>query len=297
MTTNHRLFQGSIVALVTPMKDDGQIDYPGLCRLIDWHIECGSSGLVIMGTTGESATVTEQEHFKIVETAIAHSDKRIPIIAGCSSPATQKAVALAKSLNALKPDAFLCVTPYYVKALQDGLYRHFSDVAEACQSPVLLYNVPSRTACDLNNETVIKLANNSNIVGIKDAVGDISRSKELIDSLGNKFCLLSGDDPTAYEFMKSGGAGVITVTGNVAPEKMSRWCNLLLDGKMAESKAISDNLTTLHEAMFIESNPMPAKWALRKLAKIEAGIRLPLTQPSVEAQHAIEKAMLDCGIL
>ncbi len=296
MTDNHRLFQGSIVALVTPMKDDGQIDYPGLCRLIDWHIKCGSNGLVIMGTTGESATITEQEHFKIVETAIAHSDKRIPIIAGCSSPATQKAVALAQSLNRLKPDAFLCVTPYYVKALQEGLYRHFSEVAKACQSPVLLYNVPSRTACDLNNETVIKLANNSNIVGIKDAVGDIPRSKELIDSIGDDFCLLSGDDPTAYEFIKSGGVGVITVTGNIAPESMSRWCNLLLDGEMVESKIISDALLPLHEAMFIESNPIPAKWALNRLAKIESGIRLPLTQPSTKAQQSIEKAMLKCGI-
>lgn len=297
MSANHRLFQGSIVALVTPMKDDGHIDYAGLCRLIDWHIECGTSGLVIMGTTGESATITEQEHFKIVETAIAHSDKRIPIIAGCSSPATQKAVILAKSLNVLKPDAFLCVTPYYVKALQEGLYRHFSEVAEVCQSPVLLYNVPSRTACDLRNETVIKLANNSNIVGIKDAVGDISRSKDLIESIGSHFCLLSGDDPTAYEFMKSGGVGVITVTGNVAPDKMNRWCKLLLEGEMVESKVISDSLKPLHDAMFIESNPMPAKWALNRLERIEAGIRLPLTQPSIEAQHVIEKAMLKCGIL
>ena len=297
MSANHRLFRGSIVALVTPMKDDGQIDYPGLCRLIDWHIDCGTSGLVIMGTTGESATITEQEHFKIVETAIAHSDRRIPIIAGCSSPATQKSVMLAKSLNVLKPDAFLCVTPYYVKALQEGLYRHFSEVAEACQSPVLLYNVPSRTACDLNNETVIKLASNNNIVGIKDAVGDISRSKELIDSLGSEFCLLSGDDPTAYEFMKLGGVGVITVTGNVAPAKMSRWCNLLLDGEMVESKTISDSLMILHDAMFIESNPMPAKWALNRLARLEAGIRLPLTQPSIEAQHVIENAMFECDIL
>ena len=297
MSANHRLFQGSIVALVTPMKDDGQIDYAGLCRLIDWHIECGTSGLVIMGTTGESATITEQEHFKIVETAIAHSDKRIPIIAGCSSPGTQKAVMLAKSLNVLKPDAFLSVTPYYVKAMQEGLYRHFSEVAQACKSPVLLYNVPSRTACDLNNETVIKLANNSNIVGIKDAVGDIRRSKELIDSLGSDFCLLSGDDPTAFEFMKLGGVGVITVTGNVAPDKMSRWCNLLLDGELVKSKAISDSLTNLHEVMFVESNPMPAKWALNRLARIETGIRLPLTQPSIEAQHVIEKAMLECGIL
>lgn len=296
MTSNQRLFQGSLVALVTPMKDDGQIDYPGLCRLIDWHIECGTSGLVIMGTTGESATITEQEHFKIVETAIAHCDKRIPIIAGCSSPATQKAVMLAKSLNVLKPDAFLCVTPYYVKALQEGLYRHFSEVAEACQSPILLYNVPSRTACDLNNETVIKLASNSNIVGIKDAVGDIVRSKELIDTLGSHFCLLSGDDPTAYEFMALGGVGVITVTGNVAPEKMSRWCSLLLDGETVESKAIFDSLKPLHDAMFIESNPMPAKWALNRLAKIESGIRLPLTQPSTQAQQSIEKAMLECGI-
>jgi 4-hydroxy-tetrahydrodipicolinate synthase len=297
MKSNHRLFQGSIVALVTPMKDDGQIDYTALCRLIDWHIECGTSGLVIMGTTGESATVTEQEHFKIVETAITHSDKRIPIIAGCSSPATQKTIELAKSLNVLNPDAFLCVTPYYIKAMQEGLYRHFSEVADACHSPVLLYNVPSRTACDLENETVIKLANNSNIVGIKDAVGDIQRSKELIDGLGDNFCLLSGDDPTAYEFIKSGGVGVITVTGNVVPDKMSQWCNLLLEGEILESKVIFDNLMPLHEAMFVESNPMPAKWALKKLAKIESGIRLPLTQPSIDAQQRIKRAMQQCGIL
>ena len=297
MTSNQRLFKGSIVALVTPMKDDGQIDFAGLRHLIDWHIECGTSGLVIMGTTGESATVTELEHFKVVQTAIAQSDRRIPIIAGCSSAATYKAVALADSLNVLNPDAFLCVTPYYVKAPQEGMYRHFSAVAEACQSPVLLYNVPSRTACDLSNETVIRLANNSNIVGIKDAVGDIARSKELIDCLGDDFCLLSGDDPTAYEYMKQGGVGVITVTGNVAPEKMSQWCNLLLEGELVESKAISESLIPLHDAMFVESNPMPVKWALNRLDKIESGIRLPLTQPSTKAQQSIERAMLECGIL
>ncbi len=297
MTSNQRLFQGSIVALVTPMKDDGQIDFAGLCQLIDWHIECGTSGLVIMGTTGESATVTEHEHFKTVEAAIAHSDRRIPIIAGCSSVATHKAVELADSLNVLNPDAFLCVTPYYVKALQEGLYRHFSQVADACHSPLLLYNVPSRTGCDLNNNTVIRLANNTNIVGIKDAVGDIARSRELIDSLGDDFCLLSGDDPTAYEYIKQGGVGVITVTGNLAPEKMSQWCNLLLAGEMVESKAISESLIPLHDALSVESNPMPAKWALNRLAKIESGIRLPLTQPSTKAQQSIERAMLECGIL
>ena len=297
MTSHNRLFQGSLVALITPMKENGQIDYTRLCQLIDWHIESGTSGLVIMGTTGESAAVLEQEHVKIVETAISHTNQRIPIIAGCGSSSTQKAVALVRSLNRLKPDAFLCVTPYYVKALQEGLYRHFSEVARVCESPLLLYNVPSRTACDLHNETVIKLAKNNNIVGIKDAVGDIARAKELMDAVGADFCLLSGDDPTAHEYMLLGGVGVITVTGNVVPKRMSQWCNLVLEGEYEQSRAIFESIMPLHDAMFVESNPMPAKWALNRMGKIDVGIRLPLTTPSVDAQQLIEKAMQQCGIL
>lgn len=297
MASNNRLFRGSIVALITPMKENGQIDHHCLRQLIDWHVESGTNGLVIMGTTGESASILEQEHVEVVETAIVHANGRLPIIAGCGSPSTQKAVMLANSLNDLKPDAFLCVTPYYVKALQEGLYRHFSEVARVCNSPLLLYNVPSRTACDLKNETVIKLAKNNNIVGIKDAVGDLLRSKELIDSIGTDFCLLSGDDPTAYEYMKLGGAGVITVTGNVVPKRMSQWCNMMLDGEYDESKAIFDSLEPIHHAMFFESNPMPAKWVLNRMGKVETGIRLPLTMPSIEAKKLIEKNMQQCNVL
>jgi len=296
MTSKNRLFRGSLVALITPMFENGDIDFDSLRQLIDWHIESGTSGLVIMGTTGESATILEEEHFLIVEAAISYADKRIPIIAGCSSPSTKKATKLASSLSALKPDAFLCVTPYYVKALQEGLYRHFSEVSEACDAPMLLYNVPSRTACDLQNDTVIKLSNNNNIVGIKDAVGDLKRSKELIDEIGDRFCMLSGDDPTAYEFMRLGGVGIITVTGNVAPKAMSQWCNGVLDGEFEQSKKVFNDLMPLHDAMFVESNPMPAKWALNRLGKIEQGIRLPLTMPSKGAKQIIEQTMQQCGI-
>jgi len=292
-----KLFKGSIVALVTPMKNDGQIDYDGLRQLIDWHIESGTDALVIMGTTGESASVTKQEHLAIVKSAIEHTNKRIPIIAGCSSPSTQNTLELAEALNELRPDALLCVTPYYIKPMQEGLYQHFSLIAEVSNAPIILYNVPARTACDLENETLIRLASNSNIIGIKDAVADIPRAKQLMGALGSDFCFLSGDDHSAYEYMLAGGTGVISVTGNIAPKQMSRWCQLLLDKELVESKALFESLIPLHDAMFIESNPIPVKWVLNKMAKIDLGIRLPLTQPSVDAQQRIESIMQKCGIL
>jgi len=297
MTSNNRLFNGSIVALVTPMKDDGQIDYVGLCQLIDWHLECGTDGLVIMGTTGESALVTQKEHLKVVKVAIQHANNKIPIIAGCSSPSTHATIELAKALNELKPDSLLCVTPYYIKPMQEGLYQYFSQVAEVSTSPIILYNVPDRTACDLENETVIKLANNNNIVGIKDAVADIPRARQLMDAIGNDFCYLSGNDHSAYEYMLNGGVGVITVTGNIVPKEMSQWCKLMLDREFVKAKTLFESLVPLHNAMFIESNPIPVKWALNKMAKIKSGIRLPLTQPSVDARQSIENALLQLKLL
>lgn len=290
MTVRRPLFAGSIVALVTPMKENGKVDYTSLKRLIDWHIVKGTTGIVLIGTTGESTSVSMQEHLKIVESALEFSDKRLPVIVGCSSPSTRKAIKLVLSLNELEPDGFLCVTPYYVKASQEGLYRHFMGVADACKRPLILYNVPNRSACDLKNETVIRLARQSNIAGLKDASGDISRPLELVNELGKDFCLLSGDDFTAFEFIKRGGSGVISVTANVAPNKMSQWCDLLLAGKFEKSQTIFDSLKPLHEAMFVESNPIPVKWALFKKGLIESGIRLPLIMPSIQAQKKIEKA-------
>ena len=297
MTPNKRLFKGSIVALVTPMKSDGQIDYAGLHQLIDWHIDSGTDGLVIMGTTGESASVTRQEHLDIVKSAIEHTNKRVPVIAGCSATSTQSTSELATELNKLNPDAVLCVTPYYIKPMQEGLYQHFSQVADVSDSPVILYNVPARTACDLENETVVKLSNHSNIIGIKDAVADIPRAKQLIDSIEGGFCFFSGDDLSAYDYMLNGGDGVISVTANIVPKQMSKWCRLLLDKNVDDAKRLFDTLIPLHDAMFVESNPIPVKWVLNKMAKIDKGIRLPLTQPSIEAQQRINDTMRQCGIL
>lgn len=292
----NKLFSGSLVALVTPMLVDGKIDYDCLCRLIDWHIASGTQGLVIMGTTGESSLVSVEEHLAIVKAAISHTKERIPVIAGCSSASTFKAVELVKNLNELGPDGYLCVAPYYVKPSQSGMIAHFKAVADTAKSPLILYNVPTRTACDLTNESVVELARHPNIIGIKDAVGDIARAQSLFGSLGETFNFLSGDDASAYDYILKGGHGVISVTANVAPEIMSKWCHLLLQQNVAEQKKsqahkLFDQLMPLHQQLFVEGNPIPVKWALTQMNKISTGIRLPLTQPSQQSQKKIAEAL------
>ncbi|MDH5433754.1 MAG: 4-hydroxy-tetrahydrodipicolinate synthase [Gammaproteobacteria bacterium] len=275
------MFRGSLVALVTPMTQSGEIDYQALTSLIDWHIESGTHGLVVMGTTGESSLVSQDELVATVAATVEYVSGKIPVIAGCGSASTQHVLDLLGELNNVDVDGYLCVTPYYVKPSQEGLITHYQQVAEAADKPVLLYNVPGRTACDLSNESVVVLSQHPNIVGIKDATGDIDRVKELKKSLPEDFVLLSGDDATALDFMKAGGHGVISVTANIAPKAMSLWCEMMLkkaDKRQAEE--IFEQLMPLHEKLFIEGNPIPIKWAMHYISKIEDGIRLPLSQPS-----------------
>jgi 4-hydroxy-tetrahydrodipicolinate synthase len=297
MALDSRLFSGSFVALVTPMNSLGEVEFSQLRELIEWHIEQGTDGLVIMGTTGESSTVSEQEFLQITKKAIAYANGRIPVIVGCGAASTAKAVSIVEHVNPLKPDGFLCVTPYYVKPSQEGLYQHYCKVADACDAPLILYNVPGRTSCDLLNETVIRLAAHPKIIGIKDAVGDIERARQLFNAIPKGFCWFSGDDETAYDYVKFGGDGVISVTANVVPKQMSEWCELALAGNSEQAKDVFDEILPLHQAMFVESNPVPVKWALSMTGQIGEGIRLPLTHPSDENKLLIEKALRAADIL
>jgi len=293
-------FSGSWVALVTPMSVDGIIDYACLRELIEWHIQSGTHGLVMMGTTGESSLVSIEEHVEVVKVALEYSNKRIPIIAGCGSAATFKVIDLVKKLNPLKPDGYLCVTPYYIKPSQDGLISHFKAVADICDAPLILYNVPSRTACDLANDSVIELAQHENIIGIKDAVGNIERAVDLFKKLDKEFVYLSGDDETAFDFVVQGGDGVISVTANIAPAPMSLWCEKLLSNRFTkqvseqeinDARQVFNQLMPLHKKLFVEANPIPLKWALNFIKKIPAGIRSPLTLPSLQSQNEIAEAI------
>ena len=293
------MFKGSIVALVTPMRENASIDEVALRDLVDWHVSSGTHGLVIMGTTGESSLVSEDEHIEAVKIAIEQAKGRLKIIAGCGSASTAKAVELVERLNLLKPDGFLCVTPYYVKPTQKGLIQHFRVVADACKAPLILYNVPGRTCCDLQNDTIVTLSNHNNIVGVKDATGEIDRLTELMAALGDGFCYLSGDDETAFEFMLQGGHGVITVTGNVAPTEVSRWCELLLlrsPQTIQEAEVIFERLACLNQVLFIEANPIPVKWALAQMNKLVESIRLPLTSPEEASKIEIKKALKKSAI-
>lgn len=289
-------FTGSFVALVTPMHSNGEIDYVSFKSLIDWQIACGTHGLVIMGTTGESPLVSVDEHVEVIKVAIEHVKGRVPVIAGCGSASTQHVVELVTKLNPLNPDAYLCVVPYYIKPSQSGLIAHFQTIADVCQSPLFLYNVPSRTACDLADESVVELAKHNNIIGIKDATGDLKRAEKLFSQLGESFIFLSGDDATAYEYVTKGGNGVISVTANIAPKAMSLWCESLLkpvvvDDEVEQGKLLFGQLKLLHDKLFIEANPIPVKWSLAFMDKIPLGIRLPLTQPSAESQSIIKDVL------
>ena len=289
-------FKGSIAAMVTPMAENGQIDFAQVRQLVSWHLEQGSDGLVIIGTTGESGSVSQAEHLEVVATAIDQAAGRLVIITGCGATSTQKAVDLAKQLNQYKPDGFLCVTPYYLKPTQEGLYQHFNCVADACDAPLILYNVPGRTACDLQNETVVGLAAHENIVGLKDAVADIERFRALTKMLDGDFDLLSGDDLTAFDFIQAGGCGVISVTANVAPRAMADWCRLLAAGQVEAARQIFERLVPLHHALFVEPNPIPVKWVLAQLRDIPTGIRLPLTPPTDATQDILRAAINQCNL-
>jgi 4-hydroxy-tetrahydrodipicolinate synthase len=285
-----------MVAMVTPMHPDGAVDDGALAKLVEYHVENGTDAIIAVGTTGESATLDTEEHCQVIGRVVELASGRLPVIAGTGANSTTEAIHLTRQAGELGADACLLVTPYYNKPTQHGLYLHFKAIADAVDIPQILYNVPGRTACDMLPETVEKLAGIDNIVGIKEASGEIERIGELVSRCGPDFAVLSGEDHLALETILAGGRGVISVTANVAPAAMHEMCSLALDGDVESARRVDDRLRDLHAALFVESNPIPAKWALNERGLIPAGIRLPLT-PLSDAYHerlrqAMQKAEL-----
>jgi 4-hydroxy-tetrahydrodipicolinate synthase len=278
------MLQGSLVAIVTPMTPNGELDIPALNRLIEFHIAQGSDGIVIVGTTGESPTVDFDEHCLLIKTAVNQVAGRVPVIAGTGANATKEAIMLTQKAKALGADACLLVAPYYNKPTQAGLYQHFLAVADAVDIPQIIYNVPGRTGCDISNDTTIKLATHKNIVGIKDATGGIERGTDLLLRAPKDFAIYSGDDATSLSLMLLGGHGVISVTANIAPKLMHEMCVAALKGDAMTARAINAKLFQLHQTLFIEANPIPTKWLLQHMGLIQSGIRLPLVALS-EVHH------------
>lgn len=291
------MITGSLVALVTPMHADGALDWEGLDRLVDFHIDNGTNGIVAVGTTGESATLDPDEHCAVIRRVVGRVKGRVPVIAGTGANSTTEAIDLTRAAADIGADACLLVVPYYNKPPQEGLYRHFRAVAEAVDIPQILYNVPGRTSCDMLNETVARLADIPNIVGIKDATGNIPRGEELIAMVGDRIAVYSGDDATAMELMLRGGKGNISVTANVAPADMARLCAAAIAGHAEDAGAINERLMPLNRKLFVEANPIPVKWALQQMGLIEEGIRLPLV-PLNEKYHAeVRDALKAAGLL
>jgi 4-hydroxy-tetrahydrodipicolinate synthase len=290
------MLTGSLVAIATPMHADGGLDLDRFRRLIDWHIHNGTNGIVAVGTTGESPTVDFDEHCLLIRTAVEHSRGRVPIIAGTGANATREAIELQRFAKSAGADMALSVVPYYNKPSQEGLYRHFKAIAESTDLPTILYNVPGRTVADLQNDTVLRLAAVKNIVGIKDATGNLERGADLLKRLPRDFAVYSGDDGTGLALMLMGGHGVISVTANVVPKAMRELCDAALSGNLAQARAINDALLGLHKHLFVEANPIPVKWVLEQMGLIGPGMRLPLT-PLAEQHHALLRtAMHQAGI-
>ena len=285
------MITGSIVALVTPMHPDGAIDWPALARLIEYHIESGTAGLGVVGTTGESPTLTVPEHCEVIRFAVEQAGGRIPVVAGTGGNSTHEAIELTVAAAEAGADYSLSVTPYYNKPTQQGLFEHFQSVARAVNLPILLYNVPGRTGCDLLNETVVRLSQIDNIVGIKDATGDVDRGADLISAVPDGFAVFSGDDATALELMRRGGKGNVSVTANIAAADMASMCNLALAEEWEAAAEIDARLRDLNGLLFSESNPIPVKWAMMQRGMIEDGIRLPLTPLSEACRAPLEQAM------
>ena len=290
------MIQGSLVALVTPMLLDGRLDIPAYKALIDFHIQQGTDGIVVVGTTGESATIDISEHCLLIETAVAHAEGRIPIIAGTGANATHEAVMLTREAKRLGVAACLLVTPYYNKPTQEGLYQHFMTIADAVDIPQILYNVPSRTGCDLHNSTALRLAECSRIVGIKDATGDLARGYELILNSPPSFSVYSGDDATALALMVLGARGMVSVTANVAPRAVHDVYMAVQEGNILAAKAYDAKLFALHQALFVQANPIPVKWVLAKMGLIQSGIRLPLSWCDVQYHGMLSQACQKAGI-
>ena len=294
--------KGSIVALVTPMESDGSIAWQSLFDLIDWHIESGTSGLVLVGTTGESATIDVAEHVQIIEQSSRHAKERIPIIAGTGANSTKEAIYLTSAAKKVGADAVLLVTPYYNKPTQSGLIAHYLEIANEVEIPQILYNVPSRTGCDLLPETVFKLSTHKNIIGLKEATGDLGRLDTLKEGLNEQiadesFLLYSGDDPTSMEFILNGGSGTISVTANVVPGLISEICTLALLGDREKAILLNSRLEKLNALLFIESNPIPVKWILNRLGRVPEGLRLPLTTLNEKYYDQMELLISELSLL
>ena len=287
---------GSLVALVTPMTLNGDIDWEALKRLVEFHVEKGTSSIVAVGTTGESATLDCKEHTEAIRFVVEQVNGRIPVIAGTGANSTREAVELTRAAKSVGADASLLVTPYYNKPTQEGLYQHYCKIAEAVDIPQILYNVPGRTACDMLPETVVRLVSVANIVGIKEATGNLERARYLIDATPDNFAVYSGDDATAIELILLGGQGNISVTANVAPAEMAELCRLGLAGEAEKARALQQRLMPLHTTLFVEANPIPVKWALVEMQMIQQGIRLPLTQLSNQYHEVIRQALNESGI-
>lgn len=297
MTTTHRI-QGSIPALITPMLDNGEVDYPTLRKLIDWHVAEGTDALVIVGTSGESPTVNVEEHREILRVSVEQAAKRIPIIAGCGANSTAEAIALARYAESIGADAQLQVVPYYNKPTQEGLFQHFKAIAEATpRLPMIVYNVPGRTVADLQHDTVLRLAQVPGIVGIKEATGNIERAQWLIRDLPKHFAVYSGDDPTAVALMLCGGQGNISVSANIAPRQMHELCVAAMRGDVTTAMKLQFQLMPVHKNLFVEANPIPVKWAMARMGLCGPALRLPLTPLSASQQPVVEAALKASGLL
>lgn len=293
------MLSGSIVALVTPMRENGDIDWAALDGLIEWHIESGTHAIVPMGTTGESATLDTDEHLQVIKRTIELVAKRIPVIAGTGSNSTAEAIHQTQEAQALGADACLLVTPYYNRPTQEGLFQHYKAISEATTVPIVLYNVPPRTGCDMQAQTVARLANFSNIVGIKDACGDATRVKAIKDALTgsawDEFFILSGEDAQTLEMMSLGAVGTISVTANVLPALMAEFCSSYLAGDHARAQELDNRLQPVHDVLFVESSPTPTKWILSELGRMQGGIRLPLIPLSNQHHENVRNAVVTAG--
>ena len=289
------MLTGSLVAIVTPMFDDGRVDYESLKSLLDWHIASGTAGIVIVGTTGESPTVSFDEHFKLIDVTVKHVNKRIAVIAGTGGNSTAEAIELQAHAKKVGADAGLSVVPYYNKPTQEGLFQHFKKIAESVDLPVILYNVPGRTVADLANDTVVRLSHVPGITGLKDATGDMPRFSELLKRVPPNFAIYSGNDDSALALMLLGGHGVISVVANVAPKQCAELCAAAFKGDLAAARLLNNHMVSLQSKLFIEANPAPVKWALTEMGKMPGGIRLPLVPLSPQHHDTIRKALAEAG--
>ncbi len=291
------MISGSIVALVTPMAADGAVDYEALASLVEWHVQSGTNGIVAVGTTGESATLSVDEHYQVIRKVVDTVAGRIPVIAGTGANSTSEAIEWTTAARDVGADACLLVTPYYNKPSQRGLFAHYKAIAEAVDIPQILYNVPSRTACDLLPDTISRLAQLPNIVGVKEATGNLDRGREVMASCPPDFAVYSGDDATALDLILAGARGNISVTANVVPETMARICALALEGNADQAQKLNASIAALHKDLFLEANPVPVKWALCQMGRIDSGIRLPLVELDPRFHQVLRTTLENTGLL